>query len=91
MYDNQRGPTTAADGTVLAKSVETTVSTDKYHYTRVYPEGPLYADITGYDSLYYGTSGIEYEYDQYLKAHPQSPQNLSQLLFDACRRRSPTT
>ena len=82
MYDNQRGTITAADGTVLAKSVETTVSTDKYHYTRVYPEGPLYADITGYDSLYYGTSGIEYEYDQYLKAHPQSPQNLSQLLFD---------
>ncbi len=82
VYDNERGTITASDGTILAKSVPTTASSDPYHYTRVYPQGPLYAGITGYDSLFYGTSGIEYEYNQYLKAHPQSPQNLSQLLFD---------
>lgn len=82
MYDNDRGSITASDGTVLAKSVPTTSSADPYHYTRVYPQGPLYAGITGYDSLFYGTSGIEYEYNQYLKTHPQSPQNFSQLLFD---------
>jgi peptidoglycan glycosyltransferase len=81
VYDNQRGTITASDGTVLAKSVKTTASADPYHYTRVYPQGPLYAGITGYDSLYYGTSGIEYEYDQYLTTHTQSPQNFSQLLF----------
>jgi peptidoglycan glycosyltransferase len=82
VYDNQRGTIMASDGTVLAKSVKTTVSGDPYHYTRVYPQGPLYAGITGYDSLFYGTSGIEYEYNQYLKTHAQSPQNFSQLLFD---------
>jgi peptidoglycan glycosyltransferase len=81
-YDNQRGTITAADGTVLAKSIKTTAPGDLYHYTRVYPQGPLYAGITGYDSLFYGTSGIEYEYNQYLETHTQSPQNFSQLLFD---------
>jgi peptidoglycan glycosyltransferase len=80
--DNQRGTIMAADGTVLARSVKTTDSSDQYHYTRVYPQGPLYAGITGYDSLFYGTSGIEYEYNQYLETHAQPPQNFSQLLFD---------
>jgi peptidoglycan glycosyltransferase len=80
--DNQRGTITASDGTVLAKSVKTTASGDPYHYTRVYPQGPLYAGITGYDSRFYGTSGIEYEYDQYLQTHTQPPKNLSQLIFD---------
>ena len=32
-YDNLRGTITAADGTVLAKSVRTTASGDPYHYT----------------------------------------------------------
>ena len=82
VFDNQRGTITASDGTVLAKSVKTTASGDPYHYTRVYPQGPLYAGITGYDSLFYGTSGIEYEYDQYLQTHEQAPQNFSQLLFN---------
>ena len=53
-----------------------------YHYVRQYPQGPLYAGITGYDSaLYYGTAGIEQEYDSYLGPHQQPPQTLSQLLF----------
>jgi peptidoglycan glycosyltransferase len=82
IYDNERGTITASDGTVLAQSVKTTASGDPYHYTRVYPQGPLYAGITGYDSRFYGTSGIEYEYNQYLQTHEQAPQNFSQLLFD---------
>jgi len=82
VYDNQRGTITASDGTVLAKSVKTTASGDPYHYTRVYPQGSLYGGITGYDSLFYGTSGIEYEYNQYLQTHSQPPQNFSQLLFN---------
>ncbi|MGO9854289.1 MAG: peptidoglycan D,D-transpeptidase FtsI family protein [Acidimicrobiales bacterium] len=85
-FDNPRGTITAADGTVLAKSVPTPAGTDTaaygYHYVREYPQGPLYAGITGYDSaLYYGTSGIEQEYDSYLGPHQPAPQTLSQLLF----------
>jgi penicillin-binding protein A len=92
-YSNPRGSIYAADGTVLAASIPTPAGTDKseypYHYVRQYPQGPLYAGITGYASaLYYGTSGIEEEYDSFLGPHQQPPQTLSQLLF---REQQPTT
>src|SRR3984885_4028805 len=85
-YTNPRGMILAADGTVLAKSVPTPAGTNRtdypYDYVRQYPQGPLYAGITGYDSsLYYGTAGIEREYDSYLGPHQQPLQTLSQLLF----------
>ena len=82
VYDNERGTITASDGTVLAKSVKINSSSSTYNYERQYPYGPLYAGITGYDSLYFGTSGIEYQYNQYLQTHAQPPQNFSQLLFN---------
>jgi penicillin-binding protein A len=85
-YVNPRGAIYAADGTVLAKSVPTPAGTNTanypYDYVREYPQGPLYAGITGYDSaLYYGTSGIEQQYDSFLGPHEQPPQTLSQLIF----------
>ncbi|HEY2698758.1 MAG TPA: penicillin-binding protein 2 [Pseudonocardiaceae bacterium] len=55
-YSQQRGTITAADGTALAKSVATT---DTYKYLRQYPAGPMYAPVTGYYSLSYGTSAME--------------------------------
>jgi penicillin-binding protein A len=79
-YNNLRGNIYASDGTLLAQSVKAT--SGLYHDMRVYPQGPLYAGITGYDSLEYGTSGIEYEYNQFLQTHTQAPQNFSQLLFN---------
>jgi len=85
-YINPRGTILAADGTVLAKSIPTPAGTDTtnypYQYVRQYPQGPLYAGITGYDSaLYYGTAGIEEQYDSDLGPHQQPPQTLTQLLF----------
>jgi peptidoglycan glycosyltransferase len=85
-YINPRGTIYAADGTVLAKSVKTPAGTNStaypYQYIRQYPQGTLYAGITGYDSaLYYGTAGIEEQYDAFLGPHQQPPQTLSQLLF----------
>ena len=85
-YVNPRGTIDAADGTVLANSIPTPAGTNTqdypYHYVRQYPQGPLYAGITGYDSaLYYGTAGIEQQYNSYLEPHQQPPQTLSQLLF----------
>ena len=85
-YINPRGSIYASDGTVLAKSIPTPAGTNTtdypFHYIRQYPEGPLYAGITGYDSpLYYGTAGIEEQYDSYLSSHQQPPQTLSQLIF----------
>jgi penicillin-binding protein A len=91
-YVNPRGAIYAADGTVLAKSVPTPAGTNTsnypYDYVRQYPQGPLYAGITGYDSaLYYGTAGIEQQYDSFLGPHQQPPQTLSQLIF---RQQQPT-
>ena len=85
-YNNPRGTISAADGTVLAKSVPTPAGTNQseypYAYVRQYPQGPLFAGITGYSSaLYYGTAGIEEQYDSFLGPHQQSPQTLSQLIF----------
>src|ERR1700678_3027352 len=92
-YVNPRGMILAADGTVLAKSVPTPAGTNPTEYpydsVRQYPQGPLYAGITGYDSaLYYGTAGIEEQYDAFLGPHEQPPQTLSQLIF---RQTQPTT
>jgi peptidoglycan glycosyltransferase len=92
-YINPRGTIYAADGTVLANSIKTPPGTNTtnypYQYVRQYPQGPLYAGITGYDSaLYYGTAGIEQEYDAYLRPHQQPPQTLSQLIF---RQQQPLT
>jgi peptidoglycan glycosyltransferase len=90
LFDNPRGTIYAADGTVLAKSVRVTPTPDyQYHYMRQYPDGALYSGIVGYDSpLYYGSTGIEQQYNSYLGAHQQAPQTLSQLLF---RQKMPVT
>lgn len=71
-----RGLIVSRNGTVLAKSVPVS---DKYHYLRQYPEGPLYADITGFDSLIYGKGGIEASYNKYLVAQPHPLTSLSDI------------
>jgi peptidoglycan glycosyltransferase len=84
VLDNQRGTIYAADGTVLAQSVKSTsTSPGSPLYMRAYPQGPLFAAITGFNDIFYGSpSGIEYQYNQYLQTHAQAPQNFSQLLFN---------
>ncbi len=54
-YQYQRGAITTADGVAIAKSRPIK---GIYKYQRYYPYGPLYAPVTGYDSLYSAT-GIE--------------------------------
>ncbi len=77
MYDQSRGTVQIANGTVIAESVP---SHDRYKYQRVYPLGDLYADITGYFSIVYGTWGVENSYNQYLISHDQKITSLSQLI-----------
>ncbi len=55
-FQYQRGNIVTSDNVTIAESVP---SGDIYKYKRVYPQGPEYAPITGYDTLY-GESGIEY-------------------------------
>jgi peptidoglycan glycosyltransferase len=82
VYDNQRGNIYASDGTLLAHSVRS-ASASPYLYLRKYPLGSLFSQVVGYKSLYYGTAGIENQYNQQLTRHTLPAQTLSQALgFD---------
>ena len=54
-YSRQRGPIVVG-GNSVAQSVPTD---DTLKFLRQYPGADVYAPVTGYYSLYYGTSGIE--------------------------------
>lgn len=54
-YDRERGAIVVA-GNPIAESVPTG---DRLTYLRQYPQGPLYAAVTGYYSLIYSRTGIE--------------------------------
>jgi len=58
----QRGDIVSADGVKIAS---TTPSNDIYKYLRTYVNGPVYAPITGYDSIYSST-GVEHAEDALL-------------------------
>jgi peptidoglycan glycosyltransferase len=58
-FSSPRGTITSADGAVLARSDP---SDDRFELQRVYPEGPLFAHVTGYFSLNLGSDGVEREY-----------------------------
>lgn len=61
-YRVQRGPILVA-GSAIAESVPTSGS---YRYQRRYPEGPVYAAVTGYDPLFGQPTGLEAALDGYL-------------------------
>ncbi len=61
-YSRKRGQI-SAEGRVLASSVETD---DRLRYQRQYPDGPVYAPLTGYYSVIFGASGIERAEDSVL-------------------------
>jgi penicillin-binding protein A len=54
-YNRARG-SIVVDGTDVAKSIRTN---DRLAYLRQYPQGPIYAPVTGYYSLVYGNTGLE--------------------------------
>jgi peptidoglycan glycosyltransferase len=55
-----RGRIVTADGVVIAYSTPTN---DDYRFQRHYPHGPEYAQITGFQSIVYGATGVEAAYD----------------------------
>ena len=64
-YRVDRGTIYAANGTVLALS-ERTTGNAQYVYARRYPDGPLYAGMTGYYSRIYGRTELEQAMNPYL-------------------------
>jgi peptidoglycan glycosyltransferase len=80
--DNDRGNIYASDGTLLADSVKSKAA-GPHEYLRQYPQGSLYSQVVGYSSPYYGTAGIENEYNDQLVQHTTPAQTLPQALgFD---------
>ncbi len=77
--NDPRGDILSADGVVLASSVP---SNGYYKYQRVYNPytAVLFSQIVGYDSLIYGKTGIEDEYDSYLESHTRPATTLRDLL-----------
>jgi peptidoglycan glycosyltransferase len=61
-FQQQRGDILTAGGTVIAGSRP---ASGIYKFQRYYPNGPLYAPVTGYDSIY-GASGLELAEDKLL-------------------------
>jgi len=75
-YSVDRGEILARDGqTVLARS---RLTQGKFKYLRVYPNGTLYAGITGYYSIVFGRYGLEASENGFLagRASELLPQNL---------------
>ncbi|MCI2237601.1 hypothetical protein MO973_16470 [Paenibacillus sp. TRM 82003] len=58
-FGRERGPILVGAGQAVAASVEVEDPDDPYRFLRQYPAGPVYAPVTGYYSVRYGTAGIE--------------------------------
>ena len=83
-FSQPRGSITTADGVVIARSVP---SGDRFEYQREYPEGPLFAHITGFFSFTLGSSGVEKTYNDELAGRTLelSFQDLGDLFVDKDR------
>jgi penicillin-binding protein A len=81
LYTQPRGEIVASDGTVLAQSVLSPPGSGLYKYQRVYPAATakLFSQITGFDSLIYGRTGVESSYNSYLVAHNKPVKTIGDL------------
>ncbi|MDP9093042.1 MAG: penicillin-binding transpeptidase domain-containing protein [Actinomycetota bacterium] len=75
-YSSPRGQIDV-QGTAIARSVSTK---DELKYLRVYAQGPIYAPVTGYNSIVYGTDGIESAKDSVLSG--SDPRQFGSQLAD---------
>lgn len=81
-FEQQRGDILSSDGVVLAYSTPTK---DGYHYLRHYPEGSLFAGITGYwdvtaSAAPYGLDSLTGQYNHFLAPHTPQLTNLQSIL-----------
>ncbi len=78
-FSRPRGQILAADGTVLARSVP---SEGRFERQREYPEGELFAGVTGYFSFIAGADGVERTYNDVLAGRTsETAGDLGELLL----------
>jgi len=65
-FGQRRGAIITSDGVVIAESVDVE---GRFARQRRYPEGPLFAHLTGYFSFEYGATGVERSYNDELAGH----------------------
>ena len=60
-FDTPRGDIITADGSIIAQTlpVDAANGSGKYKYQRSYPKGELFANVTGYYTLGYGSTQLE--------------------------------
>src|SRR2546421_411475 len=59
-FSKPRGRIVSADGQIVARSVETG---DELKFQRLYPQGALFSQLTGYQSFVFGNTGLERTYN----------------------------
>ncbi|MEX1217408.1 MAG: penicillin-binding transpeptidase domain-containing protein [Acidimicrobiales bacterium] len=65
-FNRPRGSIFTADGAVIAQTIANPATDSQFERMRVYPEGELFAQNSGYFSFRYGSSGIEKQYNDEL-------------------------
>lgn len=78
-FSNARGQIVAADGVVVARSVPTGGAFERL---RQYPEGELFAHVTGFFSFTFGASGVERRYNEQLAGRNLGIASLKDVLVD---------
>lgn len=81
-FARPRGRILSADNAVLAESVDVD---DDFERQRRYPEGDLFAHVTGYFSFTYGTEGVERRYNADLAGRSVAVKKLTDVLADRTR------
>lgn len=83
-FSQPRGIVATADGVVVARSVP---SNDQYELQREFPEGPLYAGMTGYFNFIFGATGLERAYSAELSGRTarQQVKSVGDLFVDRDR------
>lgn len=65
-FNRPRGSIVTADGAVLAQSIPNPDTSAELKRIRVYPEGELFSQSTGFFSFRYGSTGLEKQYNDEL-------------------------
>lgn len=83
-FNRPRGTITSADGALLAISVDNPDPDSQFERIRQYPEGDLFAQVTGRFSFWYGSTGVELTYGDELAGQTfgQQARSFADLFVD---------